>query len=496
MEEINLNKEKGLTAWSLTMLALGSVIGGSFFIGSSVAIKAAGPSILIAYILGGILVYFILFALSEMTVDNPDSGSFHTFATDAFGRGTGFVLGWVYWTGMVLAMSSEATAVSLLVKEFFPRISIPLLGSGIIISVTFVNLLGATMLSKLESGLAVIKILTILFFIIVAILLIVGLFPGKGLVGVKTLISEPLMPNGMKGLAGSMLIVMFSYAGFEVIGLAASEAQNKRVTIPKAIKITVFALLSLYIFSVLSILLLIPTENIPENMSPIVTALNSVGIAWIGTVINIVLITAILSTMLAAMFGLGRMIRSLADSGLAPVCLKEKTDVPYRGILFSGLFMLIALGIGLLLPSLYMFLISSGGFALLFTYVVIMATHIKYRTKHGKPGDKCRLYGYPYTSLFVLLTLVLAIASMPFVKGQTTGLIAGFIFLFLYTGIYFLITMVGKFTGKEKGHNEWNSKLSMETSNDLTSMKELEDSKLRNKERKENQKVIKFKKKK
>lgn len=449
MEEINLNKEKGLTAWSLTMLALGSVIGGSFFIGSSVAIRAAGPSILIAYILGGILVYFILFAISEMTVNNPDSGSFHTFATEAFGRGTGFVLGWVYWTGMVLAMSSEATSVSMLVKEFFPKVSIPLLGSSIIIIVTLMNLLGATLLSKLENGLAIIKILTILFFIILGVLLAIGLIPTSKSIGINTLISEPIFPNGIKGLAGSLLIVMFSYAGFEVIGLAASEASNKRVTIPKAIKATVFGLLSLYIGAVLIILLLIPSKDIKEDTSPIVAALNNIGINWIGTVINIVLITAILSTMLAAMFGLGRMIRSLGDSGLAPSFLHEKTDVPYRGILFSGLFMLIALGFGLLLPSLYIFLISAGGFSLLFTYIVIMATHIKYRTKNGKPEDDCRLCGFPYTSLFVLVALIVAIASMPFVKGQVTGLIAGFILLFFYSLIYFIMSIVGKRKGKK-----------------------------------------------
>lgn len=98
-------KQKGLSAWQLTMMALGTVIGGSFFLGSAVAIHAAGPAIVISYILGGVIVYFILFALSEMTVANPESGSFRTFAADVFGPGTGFVVGWVYWTGMILAMS-------------------------------------------------------------------------------------------------------------------------------------------------------------------------------------------------------------------------------------------------------------------------------------------------------------------------------------------------------------------------------------------------------
>ena len=161
-----------------------------------------------------------------MTVANPDVGSFRTFATQAFGPGTGFVVGWVYWTGMVLAMSSEATAVSILVRQWVPNISISLLGSLIIISVTLLNLLGADKLSKLESGLATIKLLAIVSFIIIALLLIIGIIPGTSAIGAGELAREPLMPGGIKGIAGSMLIVIFAYAGFEIIGLAASEAEN------------------------------------------------------------------------------------------------------------------------------------------------------------------------------------------------------------------------------------------------------------------------------
>ncbi|MGB8452039.1 MAG: amino acid permease, partial [Anaerocolumna sp.] len=429
-------KEKGLSAWQLTMLALGTVIGGSFFLGSSVAINSAGPSIVISYILGGVLVYFILFALSEMTVANPESGSFRSFAAEAYGQGTGFVIGWVYWTGMVLAMSSEATAISILVREWIPSISIVLLGTFIIVGVTLLNLLGASKLSKLESGLAAIKILTILVFILIAILLIAGLFPGTPAVGAGELAAESFLPGGMKGLAGSMLIVMFAYAGFEIIGLAASETENPRETVPKAIKYTVICLVGFYILSVIVMLPLIPTAEINEATSPMVAALNRYGVTWAGSAINLVLITAILSTMLAAMFGLGRMIRSLAAEGLAPNWLKDHKDVPYRGILFSGFAMLLGLGMGLLLPRVYLFLISSGGFALLFTYMVIMATHIRFRKKYGCPEGKCKLGWFPYSSLFVLIALIIALVSMPFIKGQGTGLIAGIIMIIFYSLCY------------------------------------------------------------
>ncbi len=433
-----MNKKRGLSVWQLVMMALGTVIGGSYFLGSAVAINAAGPSILIGFIVGGAMVYFILFALSEMTVASPEVGSFRAFAAKAFGPGTGFVVGWVYWTGMALAMSSEATAVSILLQQWMPGLSLPLAGSVIIVAVTLVNLLGADKLGKLESGLAAVKLFAIVAFIVTAVLLITGLFTGHTAAGLGALKSEPFFSGGAAGLAGSLLIVMFTYAGFEVIGLAASEArQPKNVVIPKAIRRTVLCIVGLYVVSVAVLLPLVPTGSLSADASPYVAALSAGGIGWASTAMNVVLISAILSTMLAAMFGLGRMMRSLADEGMAPHWLKDAADVPRRGILASGAAMLAALFIGLLLPSVYVFLISSGGFALLLTYAVIMATHIRFRRRHGCPPDgKCQLWGFPYTSAIVLALLVIAIVSMPFIKGQLPGLIAGLILVAVYALSY------------------------------------------------------------
>lgn len=171
-------REKGLSVWQLTMLALGTVVGGSFFLGTSVAIRAAGPSVILAYVIGGILVYFILSALSEMTVANPAAGSFRTYTEHAFGKGAGFTVGWVYWTGLVLAMSSEATAASILLRGWFPLLPLGLLGAGIIIAVTLLNLLGAARLSRLESGLAAFKLLAIAGFILIAAGIAAGIWSG------------------------------------------------------------------------------------------------------------------------------------------------------------------------------------------------------------------------------------------------------------------------------------------------------------------------------
>ncbi len=432
-----------MSVWHLTMMGLGTVVGGSFFLGLSLAINAAGPSVILAYILGGFIVYIILFSLSEMTVADPAPGSFGTYAERAYGSGLGFVTGWVYWTGLILAMSSEAIAVSFLIRGWFPGISVGFLGAVIIIAVTLLNLLGAERLSKLESGLAAVKILAIIGFIILGLALIAGFFPGNPKVGLGELAKEPIFAGGIGGIAGSMLMVMFTYAGFEIIGLAASETKNPQKTVPRAIMFTVLGLVTLYIGAIAVLLPLIPTAGLPGGTSPFVAALTRQGLGWAANSINFVLVSAILSTMLAAVFGLGRMIRSLADEGHAPNLIKGKGDIPYRGILFSGVAMLLALGLGLALPeNVYTFLVSSGGFALLFTYVVIVASQIRFRKVNGcAENGKCQLPGYPFTSWFALISLVAVIASMPLIKGQGTGLAAGLLLLGMYSIIFLIIKL-------------------------------------------------------
>ena len=171
-----------------------------------------------------------------------------------------------------------------------------------------------------------------------------------------------------------------------------------------------------------------------------VEALTVGGLGWAASSINIVLVTAILSTMLAATFGLGRMVRSLADAGHAPSILIDKGDVPFRGIFFSGMAMLISVSLGYLLPKeIYIFLVSSGGFSLLFAYVVILFTHYRYRRKNGcPPQGHCQLVGFPYTSWTAIVSLIIVIATMPLVPGQGAGLYVGLVLTGFYLLLYFL----------------------------------------------------------
>ena len=448
--------DKGLTAWQLTMLALGTVIGGSFFLGSAVAVKAAGPAVIIAFVAGGALVYVILYALSEMTVADPAAGSFRTYAEKAYGPAAGFIVGWVYWTGLVLAMSSEAIAVSTLLRSWIPGVSVPVIGMAIIVLVTLLNLLGADRLSKLESGLAAVKLLAIAGFAVLGIILAGGFLAGSAPVESGLSGAYPLFPGGIGGLAGSMLIVMFCYAGFEVIGLAATETADPHRTVPRAITYTVVGVIGLYVSAISVLLLLVPAGVLKTDESPFVTAMTAWGYPGAGQLINIVLVTAILSTMLAAMFGLGRMLRSLAEENHAPAWLKDEGDIPYRGILSSGAAMLAGLGLGLLLPQqVYLFLVSSGGFSLLFSYFIILLAHYRLRSEQGcPPAGACQLPGFPAVSWISLAGILLIIISMPLIPGQGAGLFAGIGFIALFSLLYVITRKAGEQAANESPYGD------------------------------------------
>lgn len=433
-----MKPKSGLSAWELTFIALGTVIGGSFFLGSAIPIRVAGPASLLSFVLGGVMVYIILSALSEMTVADPAPGSFRTHAQRMLGPFAAFVVGWVYWSGLTLAMSSEAVAVAIFLRNWASGLSVPITAAIVVVTVTLLNLLGAKRLATLESGLAAFKLLAIAGFVLLAFILVAGLLPGKPAVGFGALRREPLLPGGVGGIAGSMLIVMFAYAGFEVIGLASSEARDPHRTIPRAIAQTTIGLVLLYTLAVAFLLPLVRTRTLSEQISPFVQALQTGGVSWASGAMSFVLVTAILSTMLAAMFGLGRMLRSLAEEGQAPAWLREEQEVPRRGILLTGLAMLVGTSLAFILPKrVYVFLVSSGGFTLLFSYIVILLAHNRFRRQYGcPPNGRCRLVGFPYTSVGGLVALVAIIASMPLVPGQGAGLLAGLGLVGLYSVTY------------------------------------------------------------
>lgn len=423
-----MHRHKGgqLGAGELAMLALGTAVGGTYFLGVAIPLRAAGAGALIAFLFGGVLIYIILTALAEMTIANPAHGSFREYVEQAYGPQAGFVIGWVYWLGLVLAVSSEATAASIFIRTWIPAAPLWLLSLIIIASVTAVNALDVRGFTRIESLTAAVKLLALALFIIFVFLLAFGVPggrpPGAGLLG------QSVFAGGWSGIGGSMLLVMLGYGGCEVLGLAAPDARDPARTVPRAIVMSVIGLVVLYIGGVLALVLLLPPGTVSENVSPLVAALDLAGWPrWAG-VMNAVVMSASLSQMLAAMYGLSRMLYSLAQEGQAPRIAGRLTraGVPRNALFFSGGTMLVGVVLAWILPGqVYRLLTSSGGFAILFAYLGILASQLRFRAQITCTPATCRMPGYPYSTWMGIAMLLLVIASMPLVPGQGAGLVTG-----------------------------------------------------------------------
>lgn len=447
---------KSLTASQLVLLALGTVVGGSFFLGSAVGLHAAGPGLLLAFAAGGFLVYLILSALSELTTARPVAGSFRQYAELAFGPMAGFMVGWLYWVGLVLALSSEATAAALFLRVWVPGAPLWLLSLGIIVAATALNLLETGMFARVEAFMAGGKLLAVGLFILLGAALAAGLLPGRPALGLGALPAQPWLPRGLGGLAGSMLIVLFTYAGFEVLGLAAPDAQNPGRTVPRAILWTVIALVVLYMGAVAMLLVLVPIAAVTEEVSPLITALRYTGFPGLAGIMNLVVMTAAFSTILAAMYALSRMLHALARAGQAPAFLMPVTPAgaPRRALLASAGAMLIGVVLAFLLPRrVYLFLVSSGGFAILVAYLAILASQLRLRRREGCAGV-CRMPGFPALTYVGIALLVGALVSMPLVPGQGAGLVAGLVITLALAAAYGVRRLLAHQPGGQEGRHQ------------------------------------------
>ncbi|HWI51161.1 MAG TPA: amino acid permease [Symbiobacteriaceae bacterium] len=432
----------GLGTWQLVMLALGTVVGGSFFLGTGVAIRNAGPGTLLAFAFGGLVTYLVLMALSELTVSRPAHGSFRAYAETAFGPMASFVVGWLYWAGLVLALSSEGIAAAIFARLWVPAIPVWAIALTVIVAVTLLNLLDVRAFAVVESAMAAIKLVAIAAFILLGLALVAGLVPGNHTPGPPAFAREVFLPRGAAGLAGSMLIVLFAYAGFEVLGLAAPEAKDPHRTVPRAVLLTVIGLVTLYVGAVALVLYVLPIGSLEEEVSPMITMLRRTNFPWLAGGLNLIIMTASLSTMLAAMYGLSRMLYSLAAEGQAPAFLKRLVPpgIPRNAIFVSSGGMMVGVVLAYLLPrSVYLFLVSSAGFALLFSYLMILASQLVIRRREGcKPGT-CAVPFFPFATWLGIILLVGAMIGMPFVPGQGAGLVAGLGMLAAFALAYLII---------------------------------------------------------
>ncbi|MFI9257401.1 amino acid permease [Streptomyces sioyaensis] len=398
--------QSGLKNRHLSMIAVGGVIGAGLFVGSASGIAAAGPGILLSYALVGALVVFVMRMLGEMAAANPTSGSFSAYADRALGRWAGFSIGWLYWFFWVVVLAVEATAGAAILTSWVPAVPQWAWALIVMIVLTATNLASVSSFGEFEFWFAGIKVVAIAAFIVLGGLAIFGVLPGThhAATGFGNLTSHGgFLPHGPSAILTGVLMVVFSFMGSEIVTLAAGESEDPERAVTKATKSVIWRVGIFYLGSILVVVSLLPW-NSPAiaKKGSYVAALDSIGIPHAGQIMNVIVLTAVLSCLNSGLYTASRMAFSLGQRGDAPKAFARTNSrgVPQAAILASVLFGFIAVGFNYLWPTtVFQFLLNSSGAVALFVWLVICFSQLRMRgiIKRESPEKLVvRMWLFPY----------------------------------------------------------------------------------------------------
>lgn len=426
--------KRGLKSRHITMISLGGTIGTGLFLASGGAIATAGPGgTLLAYALIGVMVYFLMTSLGEMAAYMPTSGSFSTYATKFVDPSLGFALGWNYWYNWAITIAAEIAAVSLIMKYWFPDSSSLTWTILFIVVVLSFNLLSVKVFGEAEYWFAMIKVATVVIFIIVSFLMVFGLIGGQDPIGFKNFFYEEAPFNGgIFTIIGVFLVAGFSFQGTEMLGVTAGETDNPGKNIPKAVKSVFWRILMFYILAILAIGLLVPYTDsrlLSESVttSPFTLVFENLGVAFAASVMNAIILTAMLSAGNSGLYASSRMLYQLAVEGKAP---KVFTKVSKRGIPVYALLATLAVGSLAFLTSffgdgvVYIWLLNASGLSGFIAWLGIAISHYRFRRAYVAQGKD--LNDLPYRSKFFPFGPLFAfVVCMIVVLGQNYSAFMG-----------------------------------------------------------------------
>ncbi|MBZ9595892.1 amino acid permease [Streptomyces erythrochromogenes] len=376
----------GLKNRHLSMIAIGGVIGAGLFVGSGGGIAKAGPAILISYALVGAMVVFVMRMLGEMAAASPNSGSFSAYADRALGRWAGFSIGWLYWFFWVVVLAVEATAGAAILENWIP--AVPQWAWALIVMavLTVTNLGSVASYGEFEFWFAGIKVVAIGAFVVIGMLAVFGVLPGSDNPGAgfaHLTDTGGFFPNGYGAVLTGVLMVVFSFMGSEIVTLAAGESENPRKAVTQATNSVIWRIGVFYLGSIFVVLTLLPwnDKSITEKGS-YVAALDSIGIANAGTIMEVIVLTAVLSCLNSGLYTASRMAFSLGERGDAPKAFARvnKKGVPVAAILGSTVFGFVAVYFNYAFKdTVFNFLLNSSGAIALFVWLVICFTQLKMR---------------------------------------------------------------------------------------------------------------------
>ncbi|MFM0327964.1 amino acid permease [Caballeronia glebae] len=459
MSHAGENLRRGLEERHVTLMSLGAAIGVGLFLGSATAIKLAGPSILLSYILCGFAIFVIMRALGEMAVHNPVAGSFSRYARDYVGPLAGYLTGWTYWFLWIVTCMAEITAVGVYMHVWYPDVPNWIWASLALLAMGGVNFIAVKLYGELEFWFALVKVVTIILMIVCGVGTIVF---GLGNAGVETGIHNlwtngGFAPNGIKGLMLAMPIVAFAYGGIEMLGLTAGEAKNPTKSLSRAVNSVFWRILVFYVGALFVIMAIYPWNEIGSQGSPFVAMFERMGVPKAAGLINFVVLTAALSSCNSGIFSTGRMLFSLAHQGQAYSSLaKTSADgVPRRAILISVAFLFIGVVLNYFAPSeVFSWLSSISAFASIWTWGIILLAHIGFRrtvSNREKQASAVRMPFFPISSYAAGLFLVTVLVVMAFNPETPVALVVGPAWIGLLIVLYY--TRVSRRASSEKTAN-------------------------------------------
>ncbi|MCY9593314.1 amino acid permease [Paenibacillus chitinolyticus] len=460
--------KRGLKARHLTMISLGGSIGTGLFLASGGAIHSAGPGgALIAYAAIGIMVYFLMTSLGELSAYMPVSGSFSTYASRFVDPALGFALGWNYWFNWAITIAAELSAATLIMKFWLPD-SPSILWSLLFLVLMFsLNYLSVRGYGESEYWFALIKIVTVIVFIIVGILMIFGIIGGESVGFSNFTLGDAPVSGGFMAVLGVFMAAGFSFQGTELVGVAAGESENPRENVPKAIRTIFWRILLFYILAIFIIGLLIPytSDNLisgdVENIaiSPFTLVFEKAGLAFAASVMNAVILTSVLSAGNSGMYASTRMIWTLAREGKAPRFLGR---LDKRGVPVVALIATAAVGMFAFLASMfgdgvvYIWLLNASGMCGFIAWLGIAVSHYRFRRAYKAQGRDLRDLPYlakwfPFGPIFALTVCIVVILGQNYSAITESGVDwAGLIASYIGIPLFLIVWIAYKVKKKTK----------------------------------------------
>ncbi|HLZ91220.1 MAG TPA: amino acid permease [Candidatus Acidoferrum sp.] len=433
---------RNLTPPQLSMIAVGGAIGTGLFLGSALSVKLAGPGVILSYTAAAGIALALMWALGEMAIAHPVAGSFGVYGEMYVHPWAGFAMRYSYWLGQVIAIGSEMVAASIYCKHWFPGIPSWIWIAGFSAAMIWVNASSVSNFGIFEYWFAMLKVLTIVVFLILGGALLLGVgFPRIGATNYAA--HGGFLPNGWTGVGLGIAMAVFSYLGMEIVAVTSGEAKDPGTALPRAMRWT-FARLGIFYIGGLAVVVgVAPWTQVGLGESPFVRVFESAGIPAAAAVMNFVVLTAALSSVNCNLYLTARMLFSLARGGYAPAALGRlsKRGAPVTALLASSGGMVAALFLERRYSgTAYVYMLGSAFFGGIFVWLMIFVTHLMFRRRMAQSGRGVRRFGPrgPWSSLFGLAALGAVLVSTWWVPGLRITLTAGLPWLLFITVCYLI----------------------------------------------------------